>query len=193
MGASSQVVTAGAAMKKPVGKKIRATSPSPIAEVVVKPTVMPVLVTPGKGRVMANWVVVVVPCPVAIYMAWLVRVPVPADTMFMETRVASVVASVETMRNGPERIMVTSVPSNVGNLLNAEGVRMMVLVETDGVTRTCWPLETATPILNLLGVPTKDVPVGNTMVMRSVAAELKAAKEENTMVSVEHACHSRWF
>lgn len=59
--------------------------------------------------------------------------------------------------------MTTSVPVKVPNGLN-EAVRVMAVPETEGVTSVCKLDATAPPMLNLLGLLEKVVPVGNVMV-----------------------------
>lgn len=155
----------------------------------MKPTVTEVLVTPGKGRLMVRLFVVVVACPTAKKMAWLARVPEPVATLNIETRVASVTSSVEENER-PTRVMVTSEPSKLGNVLKVSGVRIIrfrLVESTDGVTRTCWPFKTEPNMLNLSGVVVEPTvaPWGNAIVM---GLELAAAKEENTRVRDVHRC-----
>jgi len=81
--------------------------------------------------------------------------------------------------------MTTSVPVKVPNGLN-EAVRVMAVPETVGVTSVCKLDAIAPPMLNLLKVPVKAVPVGNVMVSFDAKSD-KVAKEVKVTVKVEHA------
>jgi len=133
---------------------------------------------------------VVVPGPVGKYGAWFVAVPVPPlfvavmETMPGVTVVADPADPAAEIVI-PARVMTTSVPVKVPNGLN-EAVRVMAALEFDeGVTSVCKLDATAPPMLNLLKVPEKVVPVGNVMVSFDANAD-KVAKEEKVTVKVEH-------
>jgi len=133
---------------------------------------------------------VVVAGPVGKYGAWFVAVPVPLLLVaVMETMPGvTVVADPEDPVAEiviPARVMTTSVPVKVPNGLN-EAVRVMAALEFDeGVTSVCKLDVTAPPMLNLLKVPEKVVPVGNVMVSFDDNADTMA-KEEKVTVKVEH-------
>lgn len=133
---------------------------------------------------------VVVPGPVGKYGAWFVAVPAPPlfvavmETMPGVTVVADPADPAAEIVI-PARVMTTSVPVKVPNGLN-EAVRVMAVLEFDeGVTSVCKLDVTAPPMLNLLKVPEKVVPVGNVMVSFDVNADT-VAKEEKVTVKVEH-------
>jgi len=133
---------------------------------------------------------VVVAGPVGKYGAWFVAVPVPPlfvavmETMPGVTVVADPADPAAEIVI-PARVMTTSVPVKVPNGLN-EAVRVMAALEFDeGVTSVCKLDVTAPPMLNLLKVPEKVVPVGNVMVSFDDNADT-VAKEEKVTVKVEH-------
>jgi len=134
---------------------------------------------------------VVVAGPVGKYGAWFVAVPVPLLLVAVMETMPGVTVVADPADPAaeiviPARVMTTSVPVKVPNGLN-EAVRVMAALEFDeGVTSVCKLDVTAPPMLNLLKVPEKVVPVGN--VMLSVDdTEDKVAKEEKVTVKLEHA------
>jgi len=175
----------GVAMKNPVGYQMRILSEVEMTPEVVKVKVTWVFWMPGNGLAMVILLVVVVPDPVGKYGAWFVAVPEPLfDVAVIETKPGdNVLDDEETWI--PARVMTTSVPEKVPNGLN-EAVRVMDVEEVVGVTSVCKLDATAPPMLNLLGVPVKVVPVGNVMVSFAVVVA-KVAKEEKVTVKVEHA------
>jgi len=177
----------GATMKKPVGYQMRTDSEGAMPLEVVKVMVTWVFWTPMFRLAMVR-LLVVVPGPDGKYGAWFVAVPVPVfDVAVMETKPGVKEADAEVAEEIwiPARVMTTSVPVKAPNGLN-EGVRVITFAEAAGVTSVCALDATAPPMLNLLKVPEKVVPVGN--VMLSVDdTEDKVAKEEKVTVKLEHA------
>lgn len=133
---------------------------------------------------------VVVPGPVGKYGAWFVAVPVPLLLVAVMETMPGVTVVADPADPAaeiviPARVMTTSVPVKVPNGLN-EAVRVMAVLEFDeGVTSVCKLDVTAPPMLNLLKVPEKVVPVGNVMVSFDDNADTMA-KEEKVTVKVEH-------
>jgi len=133
---------------------------------------------------------VVVPGPVGKYGAWFVAVPVPPLLVAVMETMPGVTVVADPADPAaeiviPARVMTTSVPVKVPNGLN-EAVRVMAALEFDeGVTSVCKLDVTAPPMLNLLKVPEKVVPVGNVMVSFDDNADTMA-KEEKVTVKVEH-------
>jgi len=133
---------------------------------------------------------VVVAGPVGKYGAWFVAVPVPLLLVAVMETMPGVTVVADPADPAaeiviPARVMTTSVPVKVPNGLN-EAVRVMAALEFDeGVTSVCKLDVTAPPMLNLLKVPEKVVPVGNVMVSFDDNADT-VAKEEKVTVKVEH-------
>jgi len=133
---------------------------------------------------------VVVAGPVGKYGAWFVAVPVPLLLVAVMETMPGVTVVADPADPAaeiviPARVMTTSVPVKVPNGLN-EAVRVMAALEFDeGVTSVCKLDVTAPPMLNLLKVPEKVVPVGNVMVSFDDNADTMA-KEEKVTVKVEH-------
>jgi len=148
-----------------------------------------VFVTPGNGLTMVR-LLVVVAGPVGKYGAWFVAVPVPLLLVAVMETMPGVTVVADPADPAaeiviPARVMTTSVPVKVPNGLN-EAVRVMAALEFDeGVTSVCKLDVTAPPMLNLLKVPEKVVPVGNVMVSFDDNADTMA-KEEKVTVKVEH-------